>query len=188
MGQIKVTRCEIEGLMVIEPKVHRDERGYFVETYNERDLEEEGFFKKFVQDNQSMSQKGVLRGLHLQISNPQGKLVRVISGEVYDVAVDLRKGSKTFGKWYGAVLSSENNRQFFIPEGFAHGFEVLSDTAVFVYKCTRLYAPGDELGIRYDDDELGIEWPDIGVEPILSEKDKKNLSCADACIKLGLER
>ena len=133
-----------------------------------------------------MSSKGVLRGLHLQISNPQGKLVRVINGEVYDVAVDLRKDSATFGKWYGLVLSEQNRKQFFIPEGFAHGFEVLSDKALFVYKCTRLYAPGDELGIRYDDADLGIEWPDTGAEPILSEKDKKNLSFKEACEKLGI--
>ena len=188
MGKFKAIDTGIEGLKVIEPTVFADSRGYFMETWNTRDFEEIGIAEKFVQDNQSMSQKGVLRGMHLQIDNPQGKLVRVINGDVYDVAVDLRKDSDTFGKWYGVVLSEKNNRQFFIPEGFAHGFEVLSDTAVFVYKCTRLYAPGDELGIRYDDPELGIEWPDVGIEPILSEKDKKNLSFAEACKKLGLER
>ncbi len=136
MGQIKVTRCEIEGLMVIEPKVHRDERGYFVETYNERDLEEEGFFKKFVQDNQSMSSGGVLRGLHYQKQFPQGKLVRVLFGKVFDVAVDIRPGSETYGKWFGVELSEENMKQFYIPEGFAHGFYVMSEKAVFAYKCT----------------------------------------------------
>ena len=173
MGQIKVTRCEIEGLMVIEPKVHRDERGYFVETYNERDLEEEGFFKKFVQDNQSMSSGGVLRGLHYQKEFPQGKLVRVLFGKVFDVAVDIRPGSKTYGKWFGVELSEENMKQFYIPEGFAHGFYVMSEKAVFAYKCTDFYHPNDEDGILYSDPDIGIKWPfNEGDEVILSEKDK----------------
>ncbi len=173
MGQIKVTRCEIEGLMVIEPKVHRDERGYFVETYNERDLEEEGFFKKFVQDNQSMSSGGVLRGLHYQKQFPQGKLVRVLFGKVFDVAVDIRPGSETYGKWFGVELSEENMKQFYIPEGFAHGFYVMSEKAVFAYKCTDFYHPNDEGGILYSDPDIGIKWPfNEGDEVILSEKDK----------------
>ena len=173
MGQIKVTRCEIEGLMVIEPKVHRDERGYFVETYNERDLEEEGFFKKFVQDNQSMSSGGVLRGLHYQKQFPQGKLVRVLFGKVFDVAVDIRPGSKTYGQWFGVELSEENMKQFYIPEGFAHGFYVMSEKAVFAYKCTDFYHPNDEGGILYSDPDIGIKWPfNEGDEVILSEKDK----------------
>jgi dTDP-4-dehydrorhamnose 3,5-epimerase len=173
MGQIKGTRCEIEGLMVIEPKVHRDERGYFVETYNERDLEEEGFFKKFVQDNQSMSSGGVLRGLHYQKQFPQGKLVRVLFGKVFDVAVDIRPGSETYGKWFGVELSEENMKQFYIPEGFAHGFYVMSEKAVFAYKCTDFYHPNDEGGILYSDPDIGIKWPfNEGDEVILSEKDK----------------
>ena len=173
MGQIKVTRCEIEGLMVIEPKVHRDERGYFVETYNERDLEEEGFFKKFVQDNQSMSSGGVLRGLHYQKQFPQGKLVRVLFGKVFDVAVDIRPGSETYGNWFGVELSEENMKQFYITEGFAHGFYVMSEKAVFAYKCTDFYHPNDEGGILYSDPDIGIKWPfNEGDEVILSEKDK----------------
>jgi dTDP-4-dehydrorhamnose 3,5-epimerase len=174
MGQIKVTRCEIEGLAVIEPTVHKDDRGYFVETYNQNDMAAEGLNMVFVQDNQSMSVKGVLRGLHFQKQFPQGKLVRVLRGSVYDVAVDLRSASKTYGKWFGVELSEENMKQFYIPEGFAHGFLVLSDVAVFAYKCTDFYHPGDEGGILYNDPEIGVEWPlPAGTEPILSEKDKK---------------
>ena len=173
MGQIKVTRNEIEGLMVIEPKVYRDERGYFVETYNERDLAEAGLSENFVQDNQSMSSKGVLRGLHFQKEFPQGKLVRVLEGKVFDVAVDIRPGSATFGKWFGVELSDENMKQFYIPRGFAHGFYVMSDRAVFAYKCTDFYHPNDEGGILYSDPEIGIEWPfKEGDEVILSEKDR----------------
>ncbi len=174
MGQIKVTRCEIEGLCVIEPTVHRDERGYFVETYNENDMKAEGLALRFVQDNQSMSQKGVLRGLHFQKQYPQGKLVRALRGAVFDVAVDLRAGSATYGKWFGVVLSEENMKQFYIPEGFAHGFYVMSDTAVFAYKCTDFYHPGDEGGLLYSDPEIGIEWPiDPEAPLIISEKDQK---------------
>lgn len=174
MGQIKVTRCEIEGLCVIEPTVHRDERGYFVETYNENDMKEQGLTMRFVQDNQSMSQKGVLRGLHFQKQFPQGKLVRVLRGKVFDVAVDLRTGSETYGKWFGVELSEENMKQFYIPEGFAHGFYVMSDTAVFAYKCTDFYHPGDEGGLLYSDPEIGIEWPiDPEAPLIISEKDQK---------------
>ncbi len=174
MGQIKVTRCEIEGLCVIEPTVHRDERGYFVETYNENDMKAEGLSMRFVQDNQSMSQKGVLRGLHFQKQYPQGKLVRVLKGSVYDVAVDLRKGSKTYGKWFGVELTEENMKQFYISEGFAHGFYVMSDTAIFAYKCTDFYHPGDEGGLYYLDPEIGIDWPfDPEAPLIVSEKDQK---------------
>ncbi len=180
MGQIKVTRCEIEGLCVIEPTVHRDERGYFVETYNENDMKAEGLTMRFVQDNQSMSSKGVLRGLHFQKQFPQGKLVRALRGSVFDVAVDLRKGSATYGKWFGVVLSEENMKQFYIPEGFAHGFYVMSDTAIFAYKCTDFYHPGDEGGLLYSDPEIGIDWPiDPDAPLIISEKDRKWSGLAD---------
>ena len=180
MGQIKVTRCEIEGLCVIEPTVHRDERGYFVETYNENDMKAEGLTMHFVQDNQSMFQKGVLRGLHFQKQFPQGKLVRALRGSVFDVAVDLRKGSATYGKWFGVVLSEENMKQFYIPEGFAHGFYVMSDTAIFAYKCTDFYHPGDEGGLLYSDPEIGIDWPiDPDAPLIISEKDRKWSGLAD---------
>lgn len=161
MGQIKVTKAPIEGLYVIEPTVHGDERGYFVETYNQNDMHEAGLDMVFVQDNQSMSKKGVLRGLHFQKEFPQGKLVRVIKGEVFDVAVDLRADSKTYGQWYGVRLSEENKKQFYISEGFAHGFLVLSDTAEFCYKVTDFYHPGDEGGLAWNDPEIGIEWPDL---------------------------
>jgi dTDP-4-dehydrorhamnose 3,5-epimerase len=177
MGKIKVTRCDIEGLCVIEPTVFRDERGYFVETYNRNDFEAEGLDMTFVQDNQSMSTKGVLRGLHFQKEYAQGKLVRVVDGEVFDVAVDLREGSPTLGKWFGVRLSSENQKQFYIPKGFAHGFMVLSDIAVFAYKCTDFYHPGDEGGLKYDDPDIGVDWPiPEGMtkdDLIISEKDTK---------------
>ena len=141
MGQFQFTKTGIEGLVVVEPKVFGDNRGYFMETYNYNDFKAAGLDMVFVQDNQSKSKKGVLRGLHFQKKNPQGKLVRVVSGEVYDVAVDLRKGSDTYGKWYGVLLSAENKKQFYVPEGFAHGFVVMSETAEFVYKCTRFTIP-----------------------------------------------
>ena len=177
MGKIKVEHdCGgIRGLCVIEPAVFGDARGYFMETYNYNDFKEAGIDMTFVQDNQSASTKGVLRGLHYQINYPQDKLVRVVSGEVYDVAVDLRKGSETFGKWYGVRLSAENKRQFFIPKNFAHGFLVLSDSAEFCYKVTDFYHPDDEGGIRWDDPDIGIEWPleELdGMEILLSDKDK----------------
>lgn len=173
MGQIKVTECGIKGLYIIEPTVHGDNRGYFMETYNEKDMKEAGLDLKFVQDNQSMSVRGVLRGLHFQKKYPQGKLVRVIRGKVFDVAVDIRKDSDTYGQWFGVVLSSENKKQFYISEGFAHGFLVLSDEAEFVYKCTDFYHPGDEGGIRWDDPDIDIAWPiDKDMKLILSEKDK----------------
>lgn len=173
MGQIKVTRCPIEGLYVIEPAVHGDERGYFMETYNQKDMAEAGLNMVFVQDNQSMSVKGVLRGLHYQKQYPQGKLVRVIKGTVFDVAVDLRKNSATYGKWFGVELSEENKKQFYISEGFAHGFLVLSEEAEFCYKVTDFYHPGDEGGLAWDDPDIGIEWPiPEGMQLIMSEKDQ----------------
>lgn len=191
MGQIKVQKNAggIAGLYIIEPTVYGDNRGYFTETYNKRDLEEVGLNMTFVQDNQSMSVKGVLRGLHYQINYPQGKLVRVIKGRVFDVAVDMRKGSKTYGKWFGVELSEENKKQFYISEGFAHGFLVLSDSAEFCYKVTDFYHPNDEGGIAWNDPNLGINWGVIGeysgsADPkgytlpdgspiIMSDKDKK---------------
>lgn len=178
MSQIKVTNNEIEGLFVIEPTVHKDDRGYFMETYNYNDMTENGLNMTFVQDNQSCSVKGVLRGLHFQKQYPQGKLVRVIKGEVFDVAVDIRKGSKTFGKWFGVILSEENKKQFYISPGFAHGFLVLSDVAEFCYKCTDFYHPGDEGGIIWNDPDIGIEWPEIDVPILLSEKDAKQSAFA----------
>ena len=174
MGKIKVTPCDIKGLYVIEPTVFKDERGYFMETYNQNDFHEAGLDMVFVQDNQSMSVKGVLRGLHYQKQYPQGKLVRAVRGTVFDVAVDLRTGSETYGKWFGVVLSAENKKQFYIPEGFAHGFLVLSDEAEFPYKCTDFYHPGDEGGMAWNDPEIGVEWPiEEGMELIISEKDQK---------------
>lgn len=161
MGQIKVSKCPIEGLYIIEPAVHGDSRGYFMETYNQNDMHEAGLDMVFVQDNQSMSTKGVLRGLHFQKEYPQGKLVRVIKGKVFDVAVDLRVGSSTYGKWYGVELTEENKKQFYISEGFAHGFLVLSDVAEFCYKVTDFYHPGDEGGLAWNDPEIGIKWPEL---------------------------
>ncbi len=177
MGQITVETCEIEGLKVITPTVHGDHRGYFMETYNYNDFKEAGIDVEFVQDNQSASKKGVLRGLHFQWQYPQDKLVRVIKGEVFDVAVDLREGSKTFGRWKGVLLSEENKKQFFVPKGFAHGFLVLSDYAEFCYKCSDFYHPGDEGGIMYNDPDIAVEWPTTpDMELLLSEKDKQQLS------------
>ena len=163
MGQIKVEKNVggIEGLCVIEPTVHGDSRGYFMETYNQNDMQQADLNMVFVQDNQSMSVKGVLRGLHFQKQYPQGKLVRVIRGSVFDVAVDLRAQSKTYGKWFGVELTEENKKQFYIPEGFAHGFLVLSDTAEFCYKCTDFYHPGDEGGLAWNDPKIGIQWPEL---------------------------
>lgn len=163
MGQITVEKNVggIEGLCVITPAVHGDSRGYFMETYSQRDMEEAGLSVQFVQDNQSMSVKGVLRGLHFQKQYPQTKLVRVIRGEVFDVAVDLRAGSETYGKWFGLVLSAENKKQFLIPRGFAHGFLVLSDEAEFCYKCDDFYHPNDEGGLAWNDPAIGIRWPQV---------------------------
>lgn len=185
MGKIKVTEnCNgIEGLKVIEPAVFGDARGYFMETYNYNDFAEAGIDCQFVQDNQSASKKGVLRGLHFQINYPQDKLVRVVNGEVFDVAVDLREGSKTFGKWYGVLLSAENKKQFFVPKNFAHGFIVLSEEAEFCYKVTDFYHPNDEGGILWNDAEVGVEWPMpegmTAADLILSDKDKVQKSFAE---------
>lgn len=181
-GKITVDTCEvggieIEGLRVITPSVFGDERGYFMETYNYNDFAAAGIDCKFVQDNQSSSKKGVLRGLHFQINYPQDKLVRVVSGEVFDVAVDLREGSKTYGRWYGVRLSAENKKQFFIPKNFAHGFIVLSESAEFCYKCTDFYHPNDEGGLLWSDPEIGVEWPMpegmTRADLIISDKDHK---------------
>lgn len=198
MGQIKVTKnvAGIEGLCVIEPAVHGDARGYFMETYNQREMEEAGIHVNFVQDNQSMSAKGVLRGLHFQKQYPQTKLVRVIKGRVFDVTVDLRKGSRTYGKWYGVELTEENKKQFLIPKGFAHGFLVLSDVAEFCYKCDDFWHANDEGGLAWNDPEIGVEWPELtgeyngtasnegyaladGTPLNLSEKDKLWLGIKD---------
>lgn len=174
MGKINVIPTSIKDLVVIEPQVFGDSRGYFMESYSEQDFYNAGLTMKFVQDNESRSKKGVLRGLHFQTQHTQGKLVRVVEGEVYDVAVDLREGSPTFGKWEGVLLTAENKLQFYVPEGFAHGFLVLSDVATFQYKCTDYYAPKYDGGIRWNDPEIGIKWPLKGIKEILlSEKDQK---------------
>ena len=175
-------KTEIEGVYIIEPKVFGDERGYFMETYREEEFKNAGLDYNFVQDNQSRSHKGVLRGLHYQKNFPQAKLVRVIQGEVFDVAVDLRKDSPTYGKWVGVILSAENKKMFMIPRGFAHGFVVLSETAEFVYKCDEKYHPEDEGGIMWNDPDVGIVWPYDG-EPQLSEKDKLHPSFKESKIK-----
>lgn len=173
MGKFTFSKTFIEGLLIIEPTVFGDNRGYFMETFHSEEFTAAGMNKPFVQDNQSSSSKGVLRGLHFQKNYPQAKLVRILKGEVFDVAVDLRKDSQTFGQWFGIILSEENKKQFYIPEGFAHGFLVLSDTAEFAYKCTEFYHPDDEGGIRWDDKIINIHWPLTGIEKlILSEKDK----------------
>ncbi len=172
MGKFEFIKNEIEGLVVIKPTVFGDSRGFFMETYHKDEFAAAGIDKEFVQDNHSKSSKGVLRGLHFQKENTQGKLVRVIKGEVYDVAVDCRPNSKTFGKWYGVTLSEENKVQFYVPEGFAHGFLVLSDEAEFVYKCTDIYNPGAEGGIPYNDETVNVQWPEIDCEIKLSGKDQ----------------
>ncbi len=174
MGKLKFKETSIEGVFIIEPTVFEDERGYFMETYHAGEFKEAGLDLNFVQDNQSKSKKGVLRGLHFQYTQPQGKLVRVIKGEVFDVGVDLRKDSPTYGRWEGVLLSEENKKQFYIPEGFAHGFLVLSEEAEFTYKCTNFYKGDDEGGILWNDPEIGIEWPLENIdEVILSDKDKR---------------
>ncbi len=174
MGQIKVENCEIEGLKIITPEVFGDERGYFAETYRKDQFIEAGIDCEFVQDNQSSSVKGVLRGMHFQKNFPQAKLVRVIRGRVFDVAVDLREGSPTFAKWFGVELSEENRKMFFIPRGFAHGFLVLSDKAEFHYKCDDFFHPGDDGGLRYNDPAIGIRWPEEIAEDqmIINERDR----------------
>ncbi len=184
MGKITVETCEIEGLKVISPTVFPDDRGYFMETYNYNDYSAAGIDAVFVQDNQSASKRGVLRGLHFQIHYPQDKLVRVLVGEVFDAAVDLRAGSATYGQWYGVRLSAENKKQFYIPKNFAHGFLVLSDYAEFAYKCTDFYHPNDEGGIAWDDPDIGIAWPiPDDTKLIISEKDRKWGSFRDYRVK-----
>ena len=178
---MELIKTEIEGVFILEPKVFGDNRGYFMETYNENEFKRLGLNYNFVQDNQSKSKKGVLRGLHFQKTYPQAKLVRVLDGEVFDVAVDLRKDSPTYGKWVGVILSSENKRQFMIPRGFAHGFVVLSETATFTYKCDEFYHPEDEGGIMWNDKDVGIDWP-LSEEPLLSEKDKNHPSLKESKI------
>lgn len=181
MGKFKFEKCQdIDGLYLIEPTVFGDSRGYFMETYNYEEFKEAGLDMEFVQDNQSSSTKGVLRGLHYQKNHTQGKLVRVLSGEVYDVAVDIRKDSKTYGKWFGVTLSAEKKNMFYIPEGFAHGFYVLSDIAEFAYKCTDFYDPSSEAGIMWNDATIGVKWPIPELEtPNISEKDGKHPAFSD---------
>ena len=178
----KFERTEIEGVYIIEPQKFGDHRGYFMETYNESEFNKAGLNYKFVQDNQSKSKAGVLRGLHFQKTHPQAKLVRVLEGEVFDVAVDLRKNSKTYGKWVGVILSAENNKQFMIPRGFAHGFLVLSETATFAYKCDDFYHPEDEGGIMRNDETVNIVWPEVK-DILLSEKDTKHPSLKDSKVE-----
>lgn len=173
MNKFQFAETPIRGLYIIGQKVFEDERGYFMETYNQKAFAEAGLDVSFVQDNQSKSKKGVLRGLHFQARYPQGKLVRVLKGEVFDVGVDLRRSSETLGQWYGCILSEENKKQLYIPEGFAHGFLVLSDEAEFIYKCTGLYHPEDQCGIIWNDADIDIHWPLDGIHDVLlSEKDK----------------
>ena len=167
-----VTQTELAGVLVIEPAVYGDSRGFFLETFNQKRYAEAGLDRQFVQDNHSRSSRGVLRGLHYQLNHPQGKLVMAIKGEIFDVAVDIRRGSPTFGKWVGVNLSEENHKQLFVPEGFAHGFCVVSETADVIYKCTEVFTPGDDYGILWSDETVGIDWPIS--EPSLSEKDAKN--------------
>lgn len=172
MAKIKAIKTQIEGLVIVEPTVFGDERGYFIETYNQEEFHNAGLCMTFVQDNESKSKKGVLRGLHLQTKYPQGKLVRVLSGTVFDVGVDLRKDSPTYGQYESVILSGENKRMFYVPEGFAHGFLVLSDEAVFTYKCTNLYHPEYDAGIIYNDPDIGVKWPVEGLTLMLSGKDQ----------------
>lgn len=166
---LKIIEMSLPGVLAFEPDWFPDERGFFMETYNASRYEDAGFCQSFVQDNHSQSSKGVLRGLHYQVKHPQGKFIYVVSGEIFDVAVDIRKGSPTFGQWCGIVLNEKNKKQFYIPEGFAHGFCVLSESADVVYKCTEVYHPGDECGVLWSDPEIGIEWP--VADPLVSEKD-----------------
>ena len=184
MGKFKFNMTDIEGVYVIEPTVYGDERGYFMETYSAEEFKEAGLDYDFVQDNQSSSSKGVLRGLHFQKEHPQAKLVRVLSGEVFDVAVDLRANSDTYGKWVGVLLSAKNKKQLMIPRGFAHGFLVVSDTAEFAYKCDDVYHSEDEGGVMYD--SCGIDWPEIDSELILSDKDMKHPALEELDFKFNL--
>ena len=181
---MNVMATALPGVLIIEPKVHGDARGFFQETYHAQRYADAGMDMPFVQDNHSRSGKGVLRGLHLQIEHPQGKLVRVTQGTVFDVAVDVRRGSPTFGKWVGATLSSDNFRQFYIPPGFAHGFLALSEQVDFLYKCTDYYYPEDEAGIMWNDPAIGIEWPNVGMDYRLSERDRNNPRLRDLLERL----
>lgn len=184
MGNFNFNKTKIDGVYIIEPKVFGDNRGYFMESYNKEHFEEAGLNMTFVQDNESKSSKGVLRGLHFQKRYSQGKLVRVTKGEVFDVAVDLRAGSPTYGHWEGVILNDENKKQFYIPEGFAHGFLVLSDEAVFNYKCTNFYSPEYDGGVMWNDPEINIEWPLDRIENVLlSEKDKVHPNLKDLDLK-----
>jgi dTDP-4-dehydrorhamnose 3,5-epimerase len=185
-GNFKFTRTSIDGVIVVDCKAYGDERGYFCETYKKPDFFAGGITCDFVQDNQSKSTKSVLRGLHFQIEHPQAKLVRVLEGEVFDVAVDLRPGSPTFGKWEGVTLTAENRRQFFIPRGFAHGFVVLSDSVIIAYKCDDVYHPNDEGGLMWNDPSISVEWPEFDSEPLLSEKDQRHPSFEEYKASRGL--
>jgi len=184
LGNFNLNKTELDGVYIIEPKVFGDERGYFMEIYNKEQFSEAGLSMIFVQDNESKSSKGVLRGLHFQKKHSQGKLVRVTKGEVFDVAVDLRSGSPTYRQWEGVILSDENKKQFYIPKGFAHGFLVLSDEAVFNYKCTDFYAPEYDGGVMWNDTDINIKWPLDRIENIiLSEKDKVHPNLKDLDLK-----
>jgi dTDP-4-dehydrorhamnose 3,5-epimerase len=178
---MNVLPCPLPGLLTFEPKVFGDARGFFMETWNQRRYREAGLDAEFVQDNLSFSRRGILRGLHFQNPNSQGKLLQVLQGEVFDVAVDIRRNSPTFGRWHGLLLSSENRKQFYVPPGFAHGFLVTSETALFNYKCTDFYSPKDECAIRWDDPDIGIEWPIK--DPLLSEKDSKGLRLSEVPVE-----
>ena len=188
MSNFTFEKTKIDGVYIITPKVFGDDRGYFMETYSAKDFKEAGLEYNFVQDNQSSSKKGVLRGLHFQKIHPQAKLVRVLKGEVFDVAVDLREGSPTYGQWVGARLSEENKQQLMIPRGFAHGFLVLSDKAEFAYKCDDFYHPEEEGGLMYNDAEIAIEWPEVDCEYTLSEKDQKHSTLAESKITFKEEK
>ena len=181
---MNITKLDIDGVVLFEPRVFEDSRGFFLETFSRDRYQEAGLTRPFIQDNHSYSSKGTVRGLHYQLTQPQGKLVFCVTGEIFDVAVDIRKGSPTFGKWVGAILSRENHRQLFVPEGFAHGFCVLSETADVIYKCTDLYKPGDDYGIAWDDEEINIEWPMDMAAALLSDKDLKNPKLAEADINV----
>ncbi len=177
---MQISRAPIPDILIFEPKVHGDNRGYFMETWRQSWFDEKGIDLKFVQDNQSKSARGTLRGLHYQLQHPQGKLARVVAGEVFDVAVDLRRGSASFGQWYGIILSGDNKKQLWIPPGFAHGFYVMSETAELLYKCTDSYHPEDEHSLLWNDKNIGIDWPLLNAEPLLSDKDRNGKSLLEA--------
>jgi len=179
---MKITATAIPDVLVFEPQVHGDERGYFLETFRESHFKEQGIDLSFVQDNQSKSSQGILRGLHYQLKFPQGKLVRVLSGEIFDVAVDIRRSSPTFGKWVGEILSADNKKQLWVPPGFAHGFYVTSESAEISYKCTEYYHPEDDHSLLWNDSAIDIDWPLVSAEPLLSEKDRNAASLTDAAL------